>query len=929
MTATAVPVAVPLPGPAGPAASTAAGLTLLVGPPGIGRTSALRARRAAAEAAGEPVLDLCLSIEDRDEPWYLAGRVLAGLAPLPARLAAGRGRGTLEPSTATLVRALRRHRGLTVFVDDAQWADPQSAAALLAALHGTDVSQTRCVAAMCSGSDTAVAEAVSAAFDRLRAAGRARIVPIRPFTRAESDARAAEILNATPHGALRDALRRLSRGRPAALLAAAYGYQGSPAVRVLDRRAYLIDPVATPRIPADHSLLDPVRRLGAGAFATARALAVLQPLGSVVPSLAVRATGRTSAEVDDDLAALGAGGVASERPRGWRITVPAVTVALTACLGPYERQRVAQVAVEAIWSGEAACADPDFLPDQITIAGRLVDRHRATDLLRERAQAAEAARPSSAARWWAAAAALSAAWQDRSEALLAGAGAALDNGRHAAAQTQLSRLLGDQIGQLSTAARQEAELLELVRISGADDPGSVLAVAAGEPWRPGGLSPVPVTRAAALGLLDRWGEAADLLGATGPDPGPAGPSAAPAVVGPGQLDPLTDMVTAQVAAVSGRTATLRSPIHPAPSGGPPPPATQLGPSAPGSAPLPGSRRRQVTAALGRYRFAVAAGDPTAADAVLVAAGLGRADLPAPERCLSDWQHGRWPEALDAAQVSIAAGLAAGRWPAVVLVHRAGAEVLLGQGWPMRARAMLDAARIRRISLPYLMATAAVDVELALGDASAAGRIAEEALAAAARCGALVGTDELWMVTAELAALRGDRPGALAAADRAGAVAAVLGGTAAALRAASAGLVAGRDPARITEVTGLARDLGRPFELARALERAVRWTGHRPELLAEAYDIYDDLGAILHRSRVRQAMREHGVAVPGRADALAEGEQLLATLVAEGLTNRQLAAVTQSSAKGVEGRLSRLFTRTGYRSRVELAAAVLAGEHQSR
>lgn len=514
MTATVTSAAAAPPrGPAGSGRPTGAALTLLVGPPGIGRTRALRALRQAAEAAGEPVLEMRLAAPDRDEPWYLAGRVLAGLAPLPARLAAGRARGAVEPPTAALARALRRHRGLTVFVDDAQWADPRSATALLAALHSPDVGQVRCVAAVRSGFGVDVADGVSAAFHRLRAAGLVRIVQVRPVTSAEADTLAAEILNATPHGALRDELRRLSRGRPAALLAAAHGYQGSPAVRVLDRRAYLTDPAATPAIPADHALLVPVRQLAVGTFATARALAVLQPLGLAVPALAARATGRTPAEVDDDLAALRAAGVADEGRRGWRITVPAVAVALTACLGPYERRRLAQVAVEAIWSGAASCVDPDFLPDQTAIAGRLVDPHRATVLLRERAQAVEAARPSAAARWWSAAAELSGVPQDRVEALLADAAAALHVGRHPAARPRLRRLLGEEIGLLSPAARQEVELLELVRVAGVGDAQTAQAVAAGEPWRPGSPQPSPATRAAAMGLLDRWAEAADLLAA--------------------------------------------------------------------------------------------------------------------------------------------------------------------------------------------------------------------------------------------------------------------------------------------------------------------------------------------------------------------------------------------------------------------------------
>jgi DNA-binding NarL/FixJ family response regulator len=62
--------------------------------------------------------------------------------------------------------------------------------------------------------------------------------------------------------------------------------------------------------------------------------------------------------------------------------------------------------------------------------------------------------------------------------------------------------------------------------------------------------------------------------------------------------------------------------------------------------------------------------------------------------------------------------------------------------------------------------------------------------------------------------------------------------------------------------------------------------------------------------------------------VAENERLLATLVTDGLTNRELATVLGASEKSVEGRLSRLFQRTGYRSRVELASAVLTGEYEA-
>jgi DNA-binding NarL/FixJ family response regulator len=75
------------------------------------------------------------------------------------------------------------------------------------------------------------------------------------------------------------------------------------------------------------------------------------------------------------------------------------------------------------------------------------------------------------------------------------------------------------------------------------------------------------------------------------------------------------------------------------------------------------------------------------------------------------------------------------------------------------------------------------------------------------------------------------------------------------------------------------------------------------------------------------MREYDIAVPDRQATAAENERVIATLVADGLSNREIAAGLRTSEKSVEGRLTRMFTRTGYRSRVELATAVLTGEYQ--
>jgi DNA-binding NarL/FixJ family response regulator len=123
---------------------------------------------------------------------------------------------------------------------------------------------------------------------------------------------------------------------------------------------------------------------------------------------------------------------------------------------------------------------------------------------------------------------------------------------------------------------------------------------------------------------------------------------------------------------------------------------------------------------------------------------------------------------------------------------------------------------------------------------------------------------------------------------------------------------------------LARSRSQPFEMAVTFVAAADTGGAPTTLLREAYELFGECGAVLERFHTRAAMRAVGIAVPGRRQATVESEQLLATLIAEGLTNRQIAAVLRLSEDAVANRLSRLFARTGLRSRTEVVTAVLTG-----
>ena len=80
--------------------------------------------------------------------------------------------------------------------------------------------------------------------------------------------------------------------------------------------------------------------------------------------------------------------------------------------------------------------------------------------------------------------------------------------------------------------------------------------------------------------------------------------------------------------------------------------------------------------------------------------------------------------------------------------------------------------------------------------------------------------------------------------------------------------------------------------------------------------------------MRTLMRDRDVAVPDRQAVVEENENLLAVLVAQGFGNQQIAALLGASRRSIESRLTRLFSRSGYRSRLELAMAMLRDRPES-
>ncbi|ARX88298.1 hypothetical protein SMD44_07785 [Streptomyces alboflavus] len=123
---------------------------------------------------------------------------------------------------------------------------------------------------------------------------------------------------------------------------------------------------------------------------------------------------------------------------------------------------------------------------------------------------------------------------------------------------------------------------------------------------------------------------------------------------------------------------------------------------------------------------------------------------------------------------------------------------------------------------------------------------------------------------------------------------------------------------------LARSRGLPFETATTLLEAADGGAAPGKPLYEAYELFGMAGATLWRFHTRTMLREAGLTVPGRKQATAENDHLLATLLAEQLTTRQIATILRLNEDAVVGRLTRLLARTGKRSRTELVTAVLTG-----
>ena len=123
-------------------------------------------------------------------------------------------------------------------------------------------------------------------------------------------------------------------------------------------------------------------------------------------------------------------------------------------------------------------------------------------------------------------------------------------------------------------------------------------------------------------------------------------------------------------------------------------------------------------------------------------------------------------------------------------------------------------------------------------------------------------------------------------------------------------------------------LGLPFERSRTLlvlgevlRRAKQKRAARAAL-EEALTLFDGLGATLWADKARAELARIGGRT--RADGLTPTEQRIADLVSEGRSNKEIAAALFVTVKTVERNLTRIYRKLGIRSRVQLAGRVPPG-----
>jgi DNA-binding CsgD family transcriptional regulator len=251
-----------------------------------------------------------------------------------------------------------------------------------------------------------------------------------------------------------------------------------------------------------------------------------------------------------------------------------------------------------------------------------------------------------------------------------------------------------------------------------------------------------------------------------------------------------------------------------------------------------------------------------------------------------------------------------------LVAAMGIEVLVNRGRLAEAGERLEQVR-GDLSFGHMVSWARAGWLLDSGDPGAAVTLLADAERQSVGRGSLAGREMLLERRAAAELALGDRDAARLTLRRFRRVSAQIATAPARMLWLLSDCAVRSDPASGLRALELAQSCDVAFLTARGQLLVGSLDPGRSDLLPAAYRTFQQLGATPWQQRTERAMRAAKVPVRAGAAELSPRDRELIDLIASGATNVQAAAALHVTEKAIEARLTRLYQRTGLRSRVEL------------
>jgi DNA-binding CsgD family transcriptional regulator len=290
--------------------------------------------------------------------------------------------------------------------------------------------------------------------------------------------------------------------------------------------------------------------------------------------------------------------------------------------------------------------------------------------------------------------------------------------------------------------------------------------------------------------------------------------------------------------------------------------------------------------------------------------------------------GRWDDALELCRSASFDFDERGAGTSVCLLRAIACELLVHRGELDAAAGLAEALVAPIEELRSAVVLCRARVRRALGDVPGALELLRGQADRARETGCQLRRAELLAELAELLLSVDERDEAAAVSASVGELASSSGRYEPALIDPYVRAIVDRDAAAAQRYLETAEREQLAFEHARALLVLGELDVAPDENLVRAYHAFDQLSAGPWRRRAAGGLRTRGLRVPRPAHraggTLTDAEERLVRLVADGLTNRQIAVAMHYSEKTVEVYLSRVYAKTGFRSRVKLVQAVASG-----